>query len=134
MNVTGMPKPIRELVGWLERDGFHMVEERSDDSYNQLRVLARGPCRIRILVDRGDWSIEIAPSSGEWMHPDVWEAYLDEFPLAGDLSNLEHQARFLEQRLPEIIQVAEQNPDAEAELLAMDEEYMRRWLGVGPES
>lgn len=130
MDLSELPSTIKTLFNWLEKTGFTILEERREDSHNQLVVLDREGARVRLLADRSEWSIALSFSLGEWTHPDVWEAYLDQFPLAGDLSNLDHQVQFLQERMHEMIAAA--NTTVEKELRRIDEEYMRRRLGIGP--
>jgi hypothetical protein len=131
MNTSNFPQAVGKLYEWLVSQGFSVVEEREDGSQNRLVVLERDKCRIRLLTDRSECSVAVSFSGRDWIHPDVWESYLDDFPLAGDLSALEDQVRFLMKRLMEITQRA--SPDVDAELLRIGDEYMRRRLGVGPE-
>lgn len=130
VNDAKLPPTVSSVLDILNDLGFRVVEQREDGTHNRLFILARDECRVRLLSDRGEWSLAVAFGAGEWIHPDVWEAYLDKFPLAGDLSDLAHQIRFLRQRFDEIS--AASSPDVEDELAAIGEEYMRRRLGLGP--
>jgi hypothetical protein len=117
------------LYEFLLLQGFQEVERRYDDAHNRLVVLEHEECRVRLVAHRGEWSIAVSLSGREWIHPDVWESYLDDFPLAGDLSDLDHQVQFLKRRLDELRRHG--SAEVEAELLRTGEEYMRRRLGSG---
>lgn len=128
VHLSNAPDTIKILSDWLYRRGFAVLEQRADGVHHQLLVLARDQWKVRLLNDRGDWSIAVAFGDGEWIHPDVWEACLENFPLAGELSGLDHQVEFLQQRLPDMKSVA--GPEVERELRHIGEEYMRRSLGI----
>jgi len=130
MELDEMPNSVRELVTWLQEQGFALSEEQRKDGNNQRLVFERDGWRIEVVADRADWSVAVASPGGRFVHPDIWEAYLDGFPLAGDLSPLQHQIEFVRQDLERIRAAA--GPDVDRELKRMDEEYSRRLLGIGP--
>ena len=79
MPTPELPTTIDDLRTWLIIQGFQ-EEERFYDSRSfgdWLIVLARPPCRVRIVRDRSQWSIDI---SGEhiprWYDTDLWQACL----------------------------------------------------------
>ena len=131
MNADDFPEDIRGFLRWLEGSGFTVMEERGEGSVNRRVVLRNEDLGVEIVADRGIWSIALASSPDRWIHPDVWESYLEGFPLAGDPSSLEHQIDFVQRNMPRIAATA--SPEVEEELGRIGEEYMRRRLGIGPD-
>jgi hypothetical protein len=58
---------IADLRKWLIEHGFVVVEEqyKPEAFGNQLVTLSR-PTAVRLVRDRGDWSIELMGSDGQW--------------------------------------------------------------------
>lgn len=127
------PSPISEIMAWLRGEGFESSEQLSSGPANHLVVLEHDGARVRVLSDRGEWSLGLSfVGFDDWYHSDVLEAYLDDFPLAGDLSDLAHQVEFIQQRLSEASERLAADPGAEKTLQVVGEEYMRRRLGIPP--
>jgi hypothetical protein len=131
MDPDDFPENIRGFLRWLEGTGFTVTEERGEGMVNRRVVLGNEELSVEIVADRGEWSIALAFSPDRWMHPDVWESYLEGFPLAGDPSSLDHQIEFVQRNLSRIAATA--SPQVEDELARIGEEYMRRRLGIGPD-
>lgn len=55
------PSHLRDLIERLQAHGFEEVQsEHAAHSFgNVLRMFEREPVRIRVVRDRGDWSVEI---------------------------------------------------------------------------
>ena len=134
LDLQRAPESIAPFLDWLERSGFRLVEytqKEPGDFYNQYAVYDRDGVRVVFQVDRGDWGVVVAaPGFDEPRGADVWEAYLDDFEPAGDLSSLEQQIDFLTRRMNEAVRAATDDPTCEAKLKAISLDWGRRRLGI----
>jgi hypothetical protein len=124
------PEPILCLLEWLDHGDFEIVEQQSSGSANQYARFKHGGCTVSVSRDRGEWSLSAGMDRmEEEFHPDEWEAWLDGFDLAGELSTLDHQVTFLIERWPEALEKAEADPGAEAEIRDIGRDYVSRRFG-----
>ncbi len=75
-----LPENLAALVGWLTDQGFALVEElRAPESFgNWFLLYERGPCRVRLVRDRGQWILDISgPDRDEWFDVDIWLSCLE---------------------------------------------------------
>lgn len=126
------PPAMLKLLGWLEATGLQQSEEQVRDRFNQMAIFDDEHTRVRVVVDRGDWSVGVGITAFDsTFHPDVWEAYLNGLDRAND-SSLEHQVDFLVTRWADARRAAMADADAEGTLRAIDREFVRRLLGWDP--
>lgn len=81
VGTTTLPSPIQQLREQLEELGFWFAEEEHrDDGFGDLfLVLTRRGLGVRLIRDRGQWSVEVSGSDlNEWFAPMVWRAYLNQ--------------------------------------------------------
>jgi hypothetical protein len=101
-----IPPSTRALLDELLRRGYAIREERYDEKYfgNVLIDLERNKTLIRIVLDRSQWFVRVASTTGEeWFPPVVWHAFLTSSipPLETDLLDTA-QAQLLLGDLPRI--------------------------------
>lgn len=124
------PLAVVELVARLQRNGFRQVDDQKLDSGNQHAVFEDGTTRVVVNAHRGDWSLGIGlVDFADTFHPDIWETYLDGSPVEG-VTSLDHQAAFVERRWAAALQAAATDRQCEAKLQAIDQEYVRHFLGL----
>lgn len=130
INLSTAPPAVVQLVNWLIEDGFVLVHRQSSGVANQFAQYRGGGRSVSVTADRGDWSLTAGLSEmGTEFHPDEWEAWLDRFDLAGELSPLDHQVSFLTGRWASAIALAQANPMAESEIRKIGSDYMFRRFG-----
>jgi len=133
LDLSLAPPPIHRLVAWLHSEGCSIVSEQAAGRNDQF---AEFRCASRIIgptADRGEWSITVATAAmTDRFHPDEWEAFLDGFELAGELSDLDHQVDFIVGRWQTAIRKANQEPSAESDLRLIGQGYVHRRLGLKP--
>lgn len=133
LDLSLAPPSIVRLVAWLHSEGYSIVSEQRAERNNQFAEYRCGSRVIGLTADRGEWSITGGTSSmTDCFHPDEWEAFLDGFELAGDLSDLDHQVDFVTGRWRDAIRIANQQPGAESELRLIGRDYVRRRFGFVP--
>lgn len=131
LDLEDAPAPIGPFLEWMDRAGFRLTKETSRDCYNQYAVYERDGIRFIFQVDRGDWTFAMAaPGFSEPRGADVWEAYLDNYEPAGELSSLEYQIDFITRRMDEALRAAAKDPTCEAKLKAISTDWGRRYLGL----
>jgi hypothetical protein len=69
---------------------------------------------------------------GRTFHPEQWEAWLDGYPLAGELCGIGHQVEFITQRWDTAIERARAHPEAEGEVAAIGDDWVQRRFGFRP--
>jgi hypothetical protein len=130
LDLSIAPDPVCRLVGWLGENGLKVRSEQADGSLNQHAVWENDSLRVEVTADRGDWSVAIGtPNMSETFHPDEFEAWIDGFPLAGDLSDLDHQVEFITSRWSQVRAAVVGAPRAEDEVRAIGQDYVRRRFG-----
>ncbi len=100
-----LPEDLAALVEWLTGQGFALVEEmRAPESFgNWLILYERGPCRVRLVRDRGQWILEIAgPDRDEWFDADIWLSCLEGSNPPTGPYNLDEQVALLKKLLARI--------------------------------
>ncbi len=98
-----------ELQAWLVGErGFVVVNEPSlhDEAAVRIVDLARPPIIVRLVTDRGLWSIEVAGPDGHWVDLELWRDYLDGCGYSAGPSAFADCARILRARLDEITALA----------------------------
>jgi hypothetical protein len=102
----------RQVQGWLLARGFVAVNERTLDEEAAVRMvdLARRPLRVRLVSDRGAWSMEVAGPDGHWIDLELWRDLLDGVPYSAGPSSFADCVAILRARLEEISALAE-SPD-----------------------
>jgi hypothetical protein len=102
----------RQVQGWLLARGFVAVNERTLDEEAAVRMvdLARRPLRVRLVSDRGAWSMEVAGPDGHWIDLELWRDLLDGLAYSAGPSSFADCVAILRARLGEISALAE-SPD-----------------------
>lgn len=130
LDLASAPAPVRRLVIWLDENGFETTQEQADGPFNQHSVWVGDSLRVEVTQDRGVWSMAVgSPTMSDTYHPDEFEAWIDGFPLAGDLSDLDHQVEFITARWAEVDTSVRASSDAESELRTIGQDYVRRRFG-----
>ena len=130
LELAEAPDSILRLVRWLGEHGLATAHEQANGRFNQHAVWVGDSLRVELTQDRGVWSVSIgSPTMSETFHPDEFEAWIDGFPLAGDLSGLDHQVEFITERWAEVETALQSSADAESELRAIGQDYVRRRFG-----
>ena len=78
--MSGLPEPLEALAAALEAEGLDRRERPPDpESFGDQVVTLHGDdLAVRLVRDRGEWTIELAhPSWDEWFDPDVWRAQIE---------------------------------------------------------
>lgn len=130
---THAPAVVVPFVEWLERAGFELTKYMRHDWLfgNQFAVFERDGIRFEFVVDRGDWTVSMAaPGFSDTYLADSWEAYLDDYPLAGDLSAIDRDIDFFTRRLDEALRAAADDPTCETKMKADGTDWVRRRLGI----
>jgi hypothetical protein len=130
LDLTSASPSVHRLVEWLLNEVFRLEREQIGGTNNQFARFRRSPLVVDVTADRGDWSIGIGlESMSATYHPDEWEAWQDNFDLADDLSDLDHQIDFVTTRWPDIAANAGHSADAEAQIRAIGVDFVRRRFG-----
>ena len=130
IELADAPDPVRRLVRWLNERGLEIATEQTGGRFNQHAVWVGGSIRVELTQDRGVWSVAVgSPTMSATYHPDEFEAWIDGFPLAGDLSDLDHQVEFITERWAEVEAALQLSGDAEGALRAIGQDYVRRRFG-----
>ncbi len=110
----------RHLQGWLLARGFVAVNEPTlhEEAAVQMVDLARLPLRVRLVSDRGAWSIEVAGPDGHWIDLELWRDFLDGSAYSAGPSSFPDCVAILRARLEEISALAE-SPDFAATALRL---------------
>jgi hypothetical protein len=131
LDLAAAPPSVQRLGEWLNAEGFVVSREQHSGVNNRYAELRDESRRVELTTDRGDWSLAIGiVGMSDTYHPDEWEAWLDGFELAGDLSSLDHQVEFIIERWGEAIAAARMLDDAEAQIRAIGVDYVRRRFGA----
>ena len=131
LDLRSAPSAIDRLVKWLTDSGFTVTEERASDRNNQFAVFTGGDRTVKVTASRGEWSLGIG-ISGITFHPEQWEAWLEGYPLAGDLATIEQQVEFITQRWDTAVQQLRENHGAEEEIAAIGDDWVERRFGFRP--
>lgn len=127
------PEVIGKLLDWLSDEGFAVVAQQASGRANQFARFTGADRVVTITADRGAWSLSAGlEGMDSEFHPDEWEAWLDGFDLAGELSTLEHQVDFLTSRWSCALAAARTIAHAEDEIRAIGRDYMYRRFGFRP--
>jgi hypothetical protein len=134
LDLTYAPQAIRELAGWLESEGFSVLDLVASDRFNQYVELYSDPLVVEVTATRGDWDVTLGMRGMSRSYPpDTWEAWLDRLPRAGEPSDLDHQVEFIKSRWAEAMARAKIDPLAERELHEIGEDWVHREFGVPPD-
>lgn len=97
MTATQLPDPLAALAARLEEAGLAVDEQPPDRENfgNQMIMFEDERLRVRIVLDRSDWTIELAHPSWESLYdPDIWHAALEGTDPT-EPSTLEEQAAYV---------------------------------------
>lgn len=98
-----VPTEIDDLRSGLTEAGFTVAEELASSSFGDLAVtFRRGILEVRVVRDRGQWSIEIAGPATGFYDPDIWRACLEGRAAPLDPAPLADQAAFVLGHLDEL--------------------------------
>jgi hypothetical protein len=137
LNRPELPSGLAELRDVLDSLGFAVVSEQSGGMGGYELVLSgRLPGRsgevltyVHINADRMFWSVGIKfGAMRRWTAANVWKSYLDEVPI--ERKEVDWHARFIADRLGDMVAAFEADPGIEADLRERGEKYMRRHLGL----
>jgi hypothetical protein len=98
----------RHLQGWLLARGFVAVNEPllHEEAAVRMVDLARQPLRVRLVSDRGAWSMEVAGPDGHWIDLELWRDFLDGSAYSAGPSSFADCVAILRARLEEISALA----------------------------
>lgn len=131
LDLSRAPARVRQLLAWLVDQDFQVTGEEIGDSFNQNVIFTADDRTVRVNATRGDWALGIG-LGGETFHPEQWEAWLDDYPLAGDLADLDHQVGFIVHRWQTAIEQACERPGAIDEIRAIGDDWVFRKFGFSP--
>jgi hypothetical protein len=77
-----------------------------DDAAVRMVDLARPPVFVRLVTNRGAWSMEVASPDGHWVDLELWRDFLDGTGYSAGPSAFAGCARILRARLDEITALA----------------------------
>ena len=138
MSVTKLqlPRPVGDMCADLAGQGFDILNEQQ--GAGGLLLELHGPVKagtqwveaaVRISAEHGHWSISVRfEHMSRWIWTQVWEAYLDGVELGEP--DLDRQAAFVRNRLPDAAMAIYAEDAAERELIRLTERYLRRRLGL----
>jgi hypothetical protein len=123
MTTRQFPDALAELRDMFLTQGFEVIDETSGGMRGYDLVLAgelpgrRGsvPVFVNFNSDRAVWSLGIRFGSAKrWETALAWRSYLDGVPV--EIEDVEWQARFVRNRLSEMIGAVERDVDIETKL------------------
>lgn len=97
---------LADLDAWLRSRGFELEEDHTDTRNFGNRIIRyrREYLSVRVVSDRGQWFLDIAPSSTDyWFEPHVWIVGLDRTELPNAASSFAVEADLLRARLGDIV-------------------------------
>lgn len=136
MDVSDLPPPVAALRDGLVAAGFAVISDVRGSMGGADIVLSGSvagwsgdvPAHVNLNADRGRWSVSLRfGAMSRWITAAAWRSYLDGTPMR--LEELEEQASFVGDRLREMADAYGTDPDAEATLVRIGREFMRRRLG-----
>ncbi len=104
METDQLPEELAALTRWLTSEGFALAEQQSSEAFgDRLLIYKREACRVRLIRDRGQWSLEINGSGQNgWFEAEIWRSCLEgENPSTGSIP-LSEQATYLRKSLTQI--------------------------------
>lgn len=125
------PTSIGELLEQLPQVGFNVVAERySAESFgNRVTVLERDPVAIRMLKDRGIWTVDVAgprtvtTEGGDfWFSSGVWQAYLDSTDPPIKAMPLDQEIIFVKDRWQDVESAFRNDKDLDDDLRSIRKE------------
>lgn len=131
LDLSLAPNAIADLVNWLSDRDFRVTDEQESGRNNQYAIFVAGDRTVKVTASRGEWSLGIG-LSGRTFHPEQWEAWLDGYPLAGDLASIEHQVEFITGRWDIAVERVREHPGAEEEVAAIGDDWVERRFGFRP--
>ena len=111
-----LPEALADMVARLQEGGFSITDEAAAEGFgDRVIVLRKDPLAARLVADRGQWFIDLAPSGcDDWFDPDVWRSCLDGTPIPDKPSTPAAHAEFVVRELDRLLAAA----DRQRELLA----------------
>ncbi len=131
LDLSSAPPAIPKLISWLLTKGFVLSEERSSDRSNQYALYLKRDQLVKITASRGEWSLGIG-MWGQTVHPEQWEAWLEGYPLAGELAGLDQQVDFITRRWEAAIEQAQERDGAQSEIAEIGDDWVQRRFGFRP--
>lgn len=93
------PIPVRNLAEWLADRGSPLVPQSLESPINQL-LKARAQYGVRVLADRGQWFVDLAPPGvDEFFNSAVWSSCLTGATVSLELVPLAEQVAWIEEFL-----------------------------------
>lgn len=134
MHPLDAPVPVAELLRQLGAAGFDTVADQRG-GMGGAEIVLRGtvpdPVEVTVSGDRGHWAVQVRVAGmSRGIVPAVWEAYLDGHEVTE--LDLDRQAAFVRDRLPDAAAAVRADPGIEATLVQLGRDYMRRLLEAPP--
>jgi len=106
---------------WLAAHGFVVVNQPAlhEEAGVQMSDLARPPLRVRLVNDRGSWSMEVAGPDGHWIDLELWRDLLDGGAYSAGPNAFADCVAILRDRLEEIAALAA-SPDFSTTTAALE--------------
>jgi hypothetical protein len=103
-----LPEVLADMVARLEEWGFSITAQEASTGFgDRVVVLRKGPLAVRLVADRGQWFIELAPGDcDDWFDPDVWKSCVDGARIPDESSALSAQAEFVVRNLDQLLRAA----------------------------
>jgi hypothetical protein len=130
LDVSNAPPAIKDLAGWLADEGFITVRETISDPGNQDVFFESRGRIVHLNATRGDWIIGIGLyGMATTFHPDTWESWIAQVPSPDEGSDFAHRVDYIKGNWSAAIELATFDPDAEAQLKALDDDWVERRFG-----
>ncbi len=137
MDTSMFPDSLAELYESLTSGGFKIYHElrggmggiELELQGSVLAKVSRVPTYIRISADRGHGALEIKFNGmTQWTTAGVWDAFLRNVPM--EHQDLDQQTQYIQSNIHKMADDFLDTPHIESSLLRIEEEYMRKQLGV----
>lgn len=140
MATEELPAIVDDFCTWLVGQGFREEERRYDRRAfgNWLLVLARAPCRLRLVRDRSQWLIDATGDDlSDWYDIDLWRTCLEGRDASDQSVPLDDEIAFLRAALPALMVALSAPADTERCLREQRTKRADRMFGAwwrgGPE-
>jgi hypothetical protein len=96
VDLSAAPSEVADLVARLSDDGFSVEVTAFGSPQNQVMVLKKQGCDVRVVADRGQWFAEMQlDGMSDWFDADVWRACMNSEDVAIEPAPLSLQIQFL---------------------------------------
>jgi hypothetical protein len=95
-DLSAAPSEVADLVARLSGEGFSVEVTAFGGPQNQVIVLQKQGCDVRVVADRGQWFAEMQlDGMSDWFDADMWRACMDSEDVAIEPAPVALQVQFL---------------------------------------